>query len=75
MHRDRQAGRGHTDRRHNQQQQQALHLVKTVQLVISSALLTQRSEAPCGAGVAAALTTGVATAALTHAGTGDAAPG
>lgn len=38
-------------------------------------LLTQRSEAPSGAGVAAALATGVAAAALTHAGPGDAAPG
>lgn len=38
-------------------------------------LLTQRSEAPSGAGVAAALATGVAAAALTHAGSGDAAPG
>jgi len=41
----------------------------------SAAVLTQRSEAPCRAGVAAALATGVATTTLTHAGTGNAAPG
>lgn len=40
-----------------------------------SPLLTQRSEAPSRAGITAALTTRVATATLTHAGTGNAAPG
>lgn len=45
------------------------------QTSISSAVLTQRSKAPSRAGVAAALATGVATATLTHAGSGNAAPG
>ena len=39
------------------------------------ALLTQRSEAPRRAGVAAALATRIAAAALAHAGPGDTAPG
>lgn len=42
---------------------------------VFSAILTQGGETPGGAGVAAALATGVATATLTHAGTGNAAPG
>lgn len=41
----------------------------------SLAVLTQRGKAPSRAGVAAALATGVATATLTHAGAGNAAPG
>ena len=40
-----------------------------------SAVLTQGGETPGGAGVAAALATGFAAAALTHAGPGDPAPG
>lgn len=67
-------------RHYKDHQQQAtggslVRWVKIVRTAISSAVLTQRSEAPSGAGVAAALATGVATATLTHAGTGNAAPG
>ena len=43
--------------------------------LVAQRVLTQRSKAPSGAGVAAALATGVATATLTHAGAGNAAPG
>ena len=42
---------------------------------IFSNILTQGGETPGGAGVAAALATGFAAAALTHAGSGDSAAG